>query len=100
MPVALRTCTLWAPVPGAVIATQVVAEVQVNLVTAIPPTVIAEVPVKDCPVIVIRVPPAAGPLRGVTAVMLGRVGTTPVPVTGMITGPKLLDSVIAALVAP
>ena len=68
------TNTLAAPaVPAGVVQVAEVAEATMTFVQAVPPTVMAEAPVKSLPVIVMAVPPAVEPVLGLTAVTVGGV---------------------------
>ena len=70
-PLAVVTTTFCAPDPAGVVAVMVVA-LLVNTVALSPPTVTAA-PVKFVPTIVIVVPPAAGPLDGLTLAIVAAV---------------------------
>ncbi len=75
-PLGVVTTIVCALVPAGVMAVIVVAETTVKLVTAKPPIVTAEAPVKLVPVMVIAVPPEVDPLSGTTEMIVGVVSGT------------------------
>src|ERR1700683_1618379 len=75
MPPGVDTTTLAAPAdPADVVAVTEVSVTTTTSVAAVPPTVTTVAPVNPVPVMVIGVPPAAGPEPGVTKVTGGGVG--------------------------
>ena len=72
VPPGVVTSTLAVPaLPAGVVQVAVVLLVTLKLVHAVPPTVITVAPVRFVPVIVMTVPPAAGPEVGETEVTVG-----------------------------
>jgi hypothetical protein len=68
----LVTVTVTAPaLPAGVVAVMVVLFTTTTLVAAVPPNVTVAPVAKFAPVIVTAVPPAAGPLFGLTLVTAG-----------------------------
>ena len=65
------TVTSTVPVPAGAVAVSEVAETTVKEVAAAVPNSTAVAPVKLVPVTVTLVPPAVGPLVGLTAVTVG-----------------------------
>jgi hypothetical protein len=70
-PGVVSTTELAPPVPAGVTAVTVVAFTTEIAVAATPPTVTALAPVRFAPVIVINVPPPAGPASGLNPEMDG-----------------------------
>ena len=64
-----------------------------------PPSVIELTLTKLVPVIVTRVPPLRLPEFGLTLVTVGA-GVMPVPVTGMVSVPKVVSKLMCAVMAP
>ena len=71
MPPGVVTVTSTMPVPAGLSAVILVALTTVTSVAAVVPKSTAVAPVKPVPVIVTDVPPATGPLVGLTAVTAG-----------------------------
>ena len=71
MPAGVITVTSTVPVPAGLSAVIVVALTTVTPVAAVVPKSTAVAPVKPVPVIVTKVPPAAGPLVGLMPVTAG-----------------------------
>ena len=71
MPPGVITVTLTVPAPAGLLAVIVVALTTMTLVAAVAPNLTDVAPVKPVPVIVTRVPPAAGPLVGLRPVTVG-----------------------------
>ena len=95
VPPGVVTCTSTVPAACAgAVAVQDVAE-QDTPVAALPPKVIAVAPVRFVPVTVTAVPPATGPLFGVTAVISGA-GTV---CRDRLRGPVTPAAVVTVLVA-
>lgn len=59
------------PVPAGVVAVTWVALLTVNELAAVPPKFTADAPLRLVPVTVTDVPPAVGPLEGLTDVTVG-----------------------------
>ena len=105
-PLAVVTSTFCAPaVPGGVVAVMVVT-LLVNTVALAPPTV-TEALSKLAPVIVIVVPPATGPLDGLTLAIVGagtyvncvaNVTGPPAVVTTTFCAPAVPDGVVAVMI--
>jgi hypothetical protein len=70
-PPAVVTVICAVPVPAGEVAVIEVAEFTVKLAAAVAPNRTAVAPVKLVPVMVIVVPPAVGPLVGLTPVTVG-----------------------------
>jgi len=84
VPPGVVTVTSIAPTaPAGLVAVMLVALITVTLVAATPPKLTPVAPVKFVPVIVTLVPPAAGPLAGLTEVTVG-VDAMPVPLRAML----------------
>jgi hypothetical protein len=75
VPAGVVTVTPTAPVPEGLSAVIVVSLTTVTFVAAVVPKSTAVAPVKLVPVIVTRVPPAAGPLVGLSPVTAGAAAT-------------------------
>ena len=75
MPAGVVTVTSTVPVPAGLSAVIVVSLTTVTFVAAVVPKSTAVAPVKLVPVIVTRVPPAAGPLVGLRPVTTGAAAT-------------------------
>jgi hypothetical protein len=71
VPPGVVTVTSTVPAPAGEVAVICVALLTVNVVAAVAPNFTAVVPVKFVPVMVTTVPPAAGPLAGLTSVTVG-----------------------------
>ena len=69
------TVTFTVPVPAGLSAVMVVSLTTVTSVAAVVPKSTAVAPVKPVPVIVTEVPPAVGPLFGLTPVTVGAATT-------------------------
>ena len=68
------TVTSTVPVPAGAVTVRLVAVTPVTPVPAVEPKSTVGVPENPVPVIVTEVPPAAGPLFGLTAVTVGGTG--------------------------
>jgi hypothetical protein len=76
VPPVVVTVTSTVPVPGGDVAVIEVLELTVKLVASVEPNLTVLAPLKLVPVIVTMVPPASGPLLGLTPVTVGAgVGT-------------------------
>ncbi len=71
MPPGVVTLTSTVPVPAGEVAVICVALLTVNEPAALPPKLTALAPEKFVPVMVTPVPPAAGPVFGLTPVTVG-----------------------------
>ena len=71
VPPAVDTVTSTVPEPGGEVAEHEVSEVQLAVVPLVPKVAVAPPMTNPVPVIVTAVPPASGPLSGVTAVSVG-----------------------------
>ena len=67
----MDTVTSTVPEPGGEVAEHEVSEVQLAVVPLVPKVAVAPPMTNPVPVIVTAVPPASGPLSGVTAVTVG-----------------------------
>ncbi len=70
-PAGVVTVTSTVPAPAGEVAVIWVSELTVNEVAAVAPNATAVAPVNPVPVIVTEVPPACGPLLGLTLVTVG-----------------------------
>jgi hypothetical protein len=71
VPPGVVTVTSTVPAPAGEVAVICVALLNVNVVAAVAPNFTAVAPVKFVPVMVTTVPPAAGPLAGLTLLTVG-----------------------------
>jgi hypothetical protein len=65
------TSTVARSEPGGVVAVMVVGETTVNAAAGAPPKLTPVAPSRYCPLIVTEVPPAGGPVAGLTLEMMG-----------------------------
>ncbi len=71
VPLGVVTVTSTVPVPDGEVTVRLVALTTVSVVPAVAPKSTAVAPVKPVPLTVTKVPPAAGPLVGLTLVTVG-----------------------------
>ena len=91
MPAGVVTVTFTVPVPAGLSAVIVVALTTVKPVAGFVPKSTAVAPVKPVPVIVTKVPPAAGPLVGLMPVTVGAAAVDWVNTTSSPSPPSIAD---------